>query len=350
MKILILGANGFIGSHLSEYILKHRDWEVYAMDIGSDKISEFLKNPKFHFVEGDITINKEWVEYHVKKCDVILPLVAIANPATYVRDPLSVFELDFEANLEIVRHCVRYKKRLIFPSTSEVYGMSSDTPYDEETSTFVTGPIKKERWIYSSSKQLMDRVIYAYGQHKDLNFTLFRPFNWFGPRLDNVWETKEGSSRVATQFLSNIFHGREIVLVDGGKQRRCFLYIDDAIEAMVKIIENKDGKANGQIFNIGHPDNDVSVAQLADAMIEVMSEFKGYSNVRKKVKITTKSGTEFFGPGYQDLEARVPKIENAKKLLGWKPATDLKTAIRKTIAYYQANVPAGIKLGEGEAE
>ena len=345
MKILILGANGFIGSHLSEYILANRpDWHIYAMDIGSDKIDECLKNPHFHFVEGDITINKEWTQYHVKKCDIVIPLVAIANPATYVKNPLSVFELDFEANLEIVRHCVKYKKRLIFPSTSEVYGMSTDTPYDEEESTCVTGPIKKERWIYSTSKQLMDRVIYAYGNHHGLDFTLFRPFNWFGPKLDNVWESKEGSSRVATQFLSNIFHGKEIVLVDGGLQRRCFLYIDDAIDALMRIIENKNGKANGQIFNIGHPDNDVSVAQLADIMIEVMSEFKGYSNVRKKVKITKKSGAEFFGAGYQDLVARVPKIDNAKNLLGWKPTTKLEDGIRKTIAYYQANIPEEAKL------
>jgi len=344
MKILILGANGFIGSHLSEHILANRDWDVYAMDIASDKIAECLANPRFHFVEGDITINKEWIEYHVKKCDVVIPLVAIANPATYVKNPLSVFELDFEANLEIVRHCVKYKKRLIFPSTSEVYGMSADTPYDEEESNFVTGPIKKERWIYSSSKQLLDRVIYAYGGHHGLDFTLFRPFNWFGPKLDNVWETKEGSSRVATQFLSNIFHGREIILVDGGTQRRCFLYIDDAIDALMRIIENKGGKANGQIFNIGHPENDVSVAELADVMIKVMSEFKGYSNVRDKVKITIKSGSEFFGAGYQDLVARVPKVDNAKNLLGWKPKTKLEDGIRKTITYYQANVPAGAKL------
>jgi nucleoside-diphosphate-sugar epimerase len=347
MKILILGANGFIGSHLSEFILANRNWDVYAMDISSDKITACLDNPRFHFVEGDITINKEWIEYHVKKCDVIIPLVAIANPATYVKNPLSVFELDFEANLEIVRHCVKYNRRLIFPSTSEVYGMSNDTPYDEETSNFVTGPIKKERWIYSSSKQLMDRVIYAYGAHKGLDFTLFRPFNWFGPKLDNVWETKEGSSRVATQFLSNIFHGREIVLVDGGTQRRCFLYIDDAIDALMRIIENKAGKAGGQIFNIGHPENDVSVAQLADLMLKVISEFDGYTNVRNKVKITVKSGAEFFGAGYQDLVARVPKIDNAKNLLEWQPKTKLEDGIRKTIAYYQANIPEGAKLLEG---
>ena len=82
-----------------------------------------MPEKRFHFFEGDITINREWIEYHIKKCDTVLPLVAIATPATYVREPLRVFELDFEANLPIVRACVRHKKRIVFPSTSEVYGM-----------------------------------------------------------------------------------------------------------------------------------------------------------------------------------------------------------------------------------
>ncbi len=131
------------------------------MDMAADKLDQCLGHERFHFVEGDITINREWIEYHVKKCDVVLPLVAIATPATYVLDPLRVFELDFEANLEIVRQCVRYKKRVLFPSTSEVYGMSTDREFNEETSNLVLGPINKPRWIYSCSKQLLDRVIHA---------------------------------------------------------------------------------------------------------------------------------------------------------------------------------------------
>ena len=110
------------------------------MDLGANKVAEHLDHPRFHFVEGDITITKEWIEYHIKKCDVVLPLVAIATPDDYVTNPLRVFELDFEENLRIVRQCVKYKKRMVFPCTSEVYGMCPDAEFDEDDSPLVLGP------------------------------------------------------------------------------------------------------------------------------------------------------------------------------------------------------------------
>ena len=147
MKVLILGVNGFIGNALTKRILDTTDWEVFGLDMSSDKLEHSMGHPRFNFLEGDITINKEWIEYNIKKCDVVLPLVAIATPVTYVKDPLRVFELDFEENLKIIRLCVKHKKRVIFPSTSEVYGMSPDREFDEESSPLMLGPINKERWI-----------------------------------------------------------------------------------------------------------------------------------------------------------------------------------------------------------
>src|SRR5436853_1226287 len=126
MELLILAVNGFIGNALAHRIVTTTDWHVYGMDLSSSKLDHSLGHPQFHFVEGDITINKEWIEYHVQKCDVIVPLVAIATPGLYVKDPLRVFALDFEANLEIVRKVVKHKKRLVHASTSEVYGMVQD--------------------------------------------------------------------------------------------------------------------------------------------------------------------------------------------------------------------------------
>ena len=146
------------------------------------------------------------------------------HPATYVQEPLRVFELDFEANLPIVRQCVKHKKRILFPSTSEVYGMCRDPEFDADESELVYGPINKPRWIYACSKQLMDRVIHAYGMSEGLDYTLFRPFNWIGSGLDSIYTAKEGSSRVITQFLGHIVRGETIKLVDGGKQKRAFPY------------------------------------------------------------------------------------------------------------------------------
>jgi nucleoside-diphosphate-sugar epimerase len=334
LRVLILGVNGFIGSGLTEQILKQKDWEVFGMDMACDKLEPCLGQSRFHFVEGDITINREWIEYHVRKCDTVLPLVAIATPATYVQDPLRVFELDFEANLDIVRKCVRYKKRVIFPSTSEVYGMCADKEFNEETSNLVLGPINKMRWIYSCSKQLLDRVISAYGQQQGLRYSLFRPFNWIGPKLDNILEPKEGSSRVLTQFIGNILRGQEIRLVDGGAQRRSFTYIDDGIDALLRIIENRDGCADGRIFNLGNPANDVSVKELAETLVALVKSYQKYAPLAEKTRLVTVASSDYYGKGYQDVLTRVPSIKNAEQYLGWKPTTDLKTALRKTLDYH----------------
>lgn len=334
LKIVILGINGFIGSHLTRAILEQTDWQIYGMDLSSNKIAEHLTNPRLQFTEGDIGIHREWIAYHIKKCQVVLPLVAIANPAVYVKDPLSVFELDFEANLEIIRHCVKYGTRVIFPSTSEVYGMCQDPEFQEDSSALVLGPIHKERWIYSCSKQLLDRLIYAYGKHHQLAFSIFRPFNWIGSEQDNILAPNPGSSRVVTQFLSNIIHGKNIQLVDGGIQRRSFTDIEDGIACLMKIIANQAGCANGQIFNIGNPNNDVSIQELADLLLSLAKSNPAYAKQAESVQIMSVSSQHYYGEGYQDISARVPSIKHAQTVLQWQPKINLKTALEKILDYY----------------
>jgi len=343
-KILILGVNGFIGHHLSKRILETTDWEIYGMDMNRDRVAEFADNERFHFFEGDITINKEWIEYHVRKCDVVLPLVAIATPATYVTDPLKVFELDFEANLPIVRQCVKYGSRVLFPSTSEVYGMCHDTEFDPENSELILGPINKPRWIYSCSKQLMDRIIWAYGMQGVLDFTLFRPFNWIGAGLDSIHTPKEGSSRVITQFLGHIVRGEDIKLVDGGNQKRAFTYAADGISALMKIIDNKDGVANGQIYNIGNPVNNFSVKELATMMLELAKSYPEYRDNAAKVKMVETTSAAYYGKGYQDVQNRVPKIENTMKDLDWKPEYSMEQALKHVFDAYKDQVAAARDL------
>jgi nucleoside-diphosphate-sugar epimerase len=334
MRVLILGVNGFIGNALTERILTTTDWEVFGLDMSDEKIEPFLANPRFRFLEGDIAINKEWIEYHIKKCDVVLPLVAIATPSVYVRNPLAVFELDFEENLRIIKQCVRYRKRVVFPSTSEVYGMCPDREFDEQTSPLVYGPIHKQRWIYSTSKQLLDRVIYAYGQQEGLRFTLFRPFNWIGPHLDNIDSPKEGSSRVLTQFLHNILYGEPIKLVDGGTQRRSFTHINDGIDCLMRILENERNVADGGIFNIGNPGNDVSIKELAERLVAAVATYPGYEQLAAATEIIPVRSESYYGEGYQDIMTRVPSIRRAKECLGWEPRIGFDEAIRLTLDFY----------------
>ena len=346
MRVLILGVNGFIGNALTDRILKSTDWSVSGLDIASDKIAPFLGHERFTYLEGDIAINKEWIEYQIKKCDVVLPLVAIATPAAYVRRPLEVFQLDFEENLRIVKQAVRYKKRIVFASSSEVYGMCPDAEFDEETSPLVYGPIRKQRWIYSCSKQLLDRVIWAYGRAEGLRFTLFRPFNWIGPHLDDIDSPKEGSSRVLTQFLHNILYGEPIKLVDGGTQRRSFTDISDGVDALMRILENKGESADGEIFNIGNPANDISVKELAEKLVATVAAHPAFGSRARATKIVNISAEEYYGEGYQDILTRVPAIEKARRLLGWEPRVDLEEAVRRTVDFYvtKGRVPAASLL------
>jgi len=330
MEIFILGANGFIGSHVCEAILMKTDWKIHAIDILQNNLIAYLKNPRFHFYLGDMTENKRWVEEHIKKSDVVIPLAAIATPAQYVENPLRIFELDFEAILHIIRQCVFYKKYLLFPSTSEVYGMCKDDFFDEEESHLVTGPIHKERWIYASSKQLLDRIIYAYGKHQQLNYTLFRPFNWYGPRLDNIFNPKPNASRVLTQFIGNILRGEDLLLVGGGIQKRSFTYIDDAMDALLKIIENKNHCANQKIFNIGNPDAIISIYSLAELLLSFLKDYPHY----QKPSLRNVPAVEMYGEGYQDIPQRKPNIVRAQKYLNWQPRTGLNEGLQKMLAYY----------------
>ncbi len=345
-RILILGVNGFIGHHLSKRIVAKTDWEVYGMDMQTDRVAELLPNKRFHFFEGDITINREWIEYHVRKCDTVLPLVAIATPATYVKEPLKVFELDFEANLPFVRSCVKHGKRLIFPSTSEVYGMCADREFDPEASALVYGPINRPRWIYACAKQLMDRVIHAYGMKEGLDYTLFRPFNWIGSGLDNMNATKEGSSRVITQFFGHIVRGEPIKLVDGGSQKRAFTYVDDGIDALMKIIENRKRVASGKIYNVGNPRNNYSVKELATMMVKLALDYPEYRVNAKKVKLIKTTAAQYYGPGYQDVRNRVPKITNTMKELDWKPRVNMPQALKRIFDAYRTHVAEARRLVE----
>ena len=242
-----------------------------------------------------------------------MPLVAIATPKLYVEQPLKVFELDFEENLRVIKLAHKLGKRVIFPSTSEVYG-KGEAPFDEEQTDLVYGPIKYSRWIYACSKQLLDRVIFAMNQRDPFRFTLFRPFNWVGPYLDSLESTSEGSSRLITQLIGDAIQRNMVTLVDGGHQKRCFTDVRDGVDALKEILLNEPA-SNGKIFNIGNPWNNLSVRDVAVLLIDRLKN----RNIVDTVEIKVKSSGDFYGAGYQDVTNRVPSINAIGNALGWSP-------------------------------
>ena len=344
-RVLILGVDGFIGNALSERLLESGKYEVHGMDLRSDYIQRLLGRPGFHFDEGDISIHREWIEYHIRKCDIVIPLVAIATPIEYTRNPLRVFELDFEENLRVVRYCVKYGKRIVFPSTSEVYGMCEDENFDEDNSKLVLGPIRMQRWIYSCSKQLLDRVIWAYGAQKGLRFTLFRPFNWIGPRLDSLMSARIGSSRAITQLILNLVEGTPIQLIDSGNQKRCFTDVSDGVEGLFRIIENKGGVCDGRIINIGNPENEASIRDLAELLVSKFNEHPLHQKFPSFAGFREVESRTYYGEGYQDMEHRKPSIQNARRLLNWTPAVELEQSVEETLDFF---LREAIRCGEFE--
>mgnify|MGYP006091554331 CR=1 FL=1 len=331
IKIFILGCNGFIGNALVEKLIKHKNIKIIGIDINSNNLSNLKKNKNFIFHKGDVNKKDAWIKNTIKKSDIIIPLVAIATPKVYVTNPLFVFQLDFESNLKVIKYVAQYNKRLIFPSTSEVYGMTNDQDFNEYKTNLTVGPISKSRWIYSCSKQLLDRVIHAYGENDHLNYTIFRPFNWIGPKLDDLKKAQLGNGRVMIIFIEKILKNKNIVLVDGGKQTRSFTYLDDGINALENIILLDNNKTKNKIFNIGNPKNNCSIKDLANYMIKY---FNSVSKKKYKGKVIVKSQRNFYGKNYEDIPHRVPDISEAIRYIGWNPSFNLQESIKRTMDYY----------------
>jgi UDP-4-amino-4-deoxy-L-arabinose formyltransferase/UDP-glucuronic acid dehydrogenase (UDP-4-keto-hexauronic acid decarboxylating) len=212
--------------------------------------------------------------------------------------------------------------------------MCQDAVFDEDKSNLVLGPINKQRWIYSASKQLLDRVIWAYGQKEGLRFTLFRPFNWIGPRLDSLNSARIGSSRAITQLILNLVEGTPIQLIDGGEQRRCFTDVSEGVECLFRIIEDANGVCDGQIINIGNPDNEASIREMAEMLVREFEAHPTRDHFPPLVGMHKTESHAYYGDGYQDVQYRKPSIENARTLLDWHPQIMLDSSIGETLDFF----------------
>ena len=349
MRICLLGCAGFIGSHLSEWLLNNSDAELTGTDITDEKVQHLLGHPRFTYLHSDIRRDHEATDRLIAESDVVIDLVAVASPTMYVRNPLEVFELDFLENIKVVEKCSALGKRLIQFSTCEIYGRTwlslvpedlissadrerADVTMRESETNMIVGPIEKSRWIYSVSKQLLERVIHAHGQDRGLDYAAIRPFNFVGPRIDFLPSERnnDDSPRVIAHFMNALLYGTDMKLVDGGKALRCYTYIDDAVECIGRITLDRSGKTSRQAFNVGNPANECSVEELAHLMFDIYRE-RFWDGVTALPRIISVSGEEFYGRGYEDCDRRVPDISKARELVGWEPKWGLRDLLLATM-------------------
>jgi nucleoside-diphosphate-sugar epimerase len=344
MKILLLGAGGFIGANLTERLVADGKHQITALDIERDKLDDTVKSGEINYIHFDIRENEAELERLTIEHDLIVDLVAMANPALYVSNPVDVFKLNFTENLKIAEFCVKHKKRIVQFSTCEVYGVTAakafgkssaefPEPFIEDETPLIMGPIKNHRWIYACAKQLLERVLHAYGLEEGLNYSIIRPFNFIGPRIDYLPSEQSGNPRVFSHFMNGLLYGTPMQLVDGGVNFRAYTYIDDAVDCIVRIIENPNGSCDRQIFNIGTPENEVTIKELAHKMVDIFDKhFRQEGDPHPEIKDV--SSEDFYGKGYEDCDRRIPDVSKARTLLDWNSKHDLDSVLFNTMKYF----------------
>lgn len=353
-KLVILGCGGFIGSHLLDYLFNNEDegalhpLHIVGWDLDDTKIAGHVgrKNLTLHYRTMHDSASIADLEKEIESAYAVINLAAICNPSHYNTRPLSVIESNFLDSYRIVEICSKHKSWLIHFSTSEVYGRTVDsyipgTDYDdpnlyeldEETTPLIMGPIQNQRWSYACAKQLLERFIYGHHKEKGLPFTIIRPLNFFGPRMDFIpGRDGEGVPRVLACFMAALLDNKPLQVVDGGKARRTIVSIRDAIRAIIAVLE-RPGQSTNQFFNIGNRDNEVTILELAEMMRDI------YARVAKDRRylnhpIENVSSLDFYGDGYEDCDRRMPKVDKARNLLGWVPEISLQDTLEETISYY----------------
>lgn len=315
-NFLITGGAGFLGSHLCETLLK-MGHKVTAVDMADgEKVEHLMKLKNFRFIQ-DSVLDKSLMKREIEKCDIIMHFAAIADPKRYVDEPLTVLRIDLEATQGILETVSQSKVKFVFASTSEVYGKNAHVPWKEDDDRLL-GSTHINRWCYSTAKAVIEHYCYAYAQQEDLKFLLFRFFNVYGPRLDDL-----GHGRVMPMFLKQFLTNQPVRVHGDGKQTRTFLYVDDAVAGIIKTIFCK--KAENQIFNLG------STREIT--MLELALLLKKIGNFSSPIKFIPHK--EVFGESYEDIPRRVPDVSKIKKIIGWESKIDYEEGLKRTIDYYR---------------
>jgi UDP-apiose/xylose synthase len=345
-RVVMLGCGGFIGSHLLDRMLPDPTVVVEGWDPDPRKIAHHRGRPNLTLHPTYLQDDPAALRRAVARADVVLSLAAIANPSQYNTRPVQVIESNFLDLYPLVELCAASGTHLIHISTSEVYGrtISSYLPgddysspdlyeLDEASTPLVMGPIRNQRWTYACAKQLLERFIFAHHHESGLPFTIVRPLNFFGPRMDFIpGRDGDGLPRVLACFMAALMEDRPLQLVDGGVARRTIVSIHDAIDALETMVREPE-RVDGRIVNIGNRGNEVTIAELADLMRRTYADITGDPAYRFH-PIESVSSADFYGEGYEDCDRRMPKLDLARELLGWEPRLPLPAILAETMRYY----------------
>ena len=320
MKILVTGGAGFIGSHLTEELLKQKH-QLIALDNLStgryENIEGLLKNSSFEFVEGDI-LDANLVDKLVEKIDAIFHLAAAVGVDLIVKKPLQSLTTNIKGSDVVLEAALRYRKKILIASTSEIYGKNVNGPLKETDDRILGSPLKT-RWSYSTAKAVDEMLAYLYFKEKKLPAIIVRLFNTVGPRQTGAYGMV--LPRLVEQALSN----KPITVYGTGKQSRCFLHVTDAVRALIGLIE--EPRAVGEVFNIGSQE-EITIEQLAKDIIK---------SVESKSGIVYIPYEKAYEEGFEDMQRRVPDIAKINKLIGFRPTFTLSEIVKDIIAYIKIN-------------
>ena len=316
MNVLITGGGGFVGSHLCEAFLKRGD-KVTCLDMGSRrKVEHIMDHANFRYVH-DSVLNTAMVDTLVGRADLVYHLAAVVGVEHYVGDPYNVLNVNVNGTQEVLQAAYRHDTKVVFSSTSEVYGRNPKIPWREDDDR-VLGSTAIDRWCYSTSKAVGEHFCHAFGR-MGLPVVITRYFNAYGPRLDAL-----DRGRVLTIFIGQILSGRPITVVGDGSQTRCFTYIDDVIAATMAA--GLKDEAVGGIFNIG-TDRETPIKDLAETLVKVSGA---------DTEIVYVPQEDVYGKSYEDIQRRVPDITRMREILGVSPDTSLEDGLRVTYESFLA--------------
>ena len=318
MKVLITGGAGFLGSHLAEKFLEEGH-DVLVLDTARDtKIKHLLDNPKFQYVYDSVMVI-DILDCLISKCDLVYHMAAIVGVEHYIADPYHVLNININGTRNVLQSAYKFNKKVVFTSTSEVYGKSKDIPFKEDGDRLL-GATNMHRWCYSTSKAAGEHLCFAF-KKMGLQVVIVRYFNVYGPRLDLL-----DKGRVVTIFLGQMLRDKDVTIIGDGMQTRCFTYITDAIAATFNAGMYND--AIGNIFNIGD-DREVSIKELVNIMLKI----SGSKSSVKYVGIE-----DVYDKTYEDILRRVPDITKMKEILNVKPKVLLEDGLQKTIEWFRDKV------------